>query len=367
MDACFPLWAEQGVYGSGFLEALNLDHKPIETPDARVRVQARQTYVFASAYMLGWQREQARQLVKLGLDALKGASRRSDGLFGRRINLKTAALIDDVADLYDTAFALYALASVQRMVGQSGADALTAQAAALMQATDRAIEMQLVDPSGGYGESLPRPEYRLQNPHMHLFEARLIQAALGGGGSYLTQAEKLLRLCQTSFIDAATGTLGEVFQPATWQPAPGAPGAIVEPGHQFEWVWLMHEYARMTRTPPVPEAAGLYRFACKTLDGEGRAVQSCRRDGTPVDTSRRTWPQTEALKAHLAMWRAGDQAASARAVASFKTLMTDYLTPKGGWIDHYDTHGKILSQTMPASTGYHVVLAFAHLIHTVQT
>jgi len=92
----------------------------------------------------------------------------------------------------------------------------------------------------------------------------------------------------------------------------------------------------------------------------------CRRDGTPVDASRRTWSQTEALKAHITMWQAGDEDACARAVESFDVLMDEYLTPEGGWIDHYEADGEVRATAMPASTGYHVILAFTALIEAFE-
>ncbi len=40
------------------------------------------------------------------------------------------------------------------------------------------------------------------------------------------------------FIDAETGGLREFFK-ADWTPYDGEKGRIMEPGHQFEWAWLL--------------------------------------------------------------------------------------------------------------------------------
>jgi len=361
MEACFPLWADKGVHGkAGFLEALDLQHRPVEAPLARVRVQARQIYVFSRALHMGWQPNRAEELVRMGADVLAKTCRRPDGVFGRSVDLERGVMADDTADLYDTAFGLYALGSVYR---GGGAMAETAQTIAEV---SQALESKLADPSGGYAESLPRPEYRLQNPHMHLFEASLELYAATGDERHMARATQIRDLFMTRFMDKTTGTLGERFMPQSWAIPQGEAGDIIEPGHQFEWVWLLARYALLSRGRLPDEARRLYELACRTLDGEGRAMQSTLRDGTPVDTSRRTWPQTEALKAHLTMWRAGEEAAGARAVASFDVLMDEYLTPEGGWIDHYDGDGHVMAANMPASTGYHVVLAFAELINVVE-
>lgn len=357
MDACFPLWAERGVATGGFLEALDMQHRSIDEPIARVRVQARQTYVFSEALKFGWKPVRAQSLVKLGLATLESACRRSDDLFGRSVDLTAGVLVDDQADLYDTAFALYAMAATF--------SAEPDHTATLIGQTCSALDAELSDTAGGYFESLPAPEYRLQNPHMHLFEASLALVTATGEEEHLERAKRLKTLCHTYFIDEKTGTLGEYFNRKDWSVPKGDHGRVVEPGHHFEWVWLLNGYARKVGVVFPESANRLYKFACGTMDEEGRVMQSCRRNGVPQDASRRTWPQTEALKAHLAMLTAGDEAADARAVRSYDILMDEYLTPEGGWIDHYDADGQVLAQNMPASTGYHVVLALMELINTV--
>jgi len=61
-----------------------------------------------------------------------------------------------------------------------------------------------------------------------------------------------------------------------------------------------------------------------------------------------------------------DDAIAAAACQSFDILMDEYLTPEGGWIDQYDGDGHIVSTNMPASTGYHVTLAFSELIRAME-
>ena len=367
-DACFPLWAERGVTGGGFLEALDLQHRPIEAALSRVRVQARQTFVFSEALRLGWSPQRAGDLVEMGVDVLANSCRRNDGVFARSLDLGRGVLKDDSADLYDTAFALYALAGVSKLTSaQAGGHLMIGKVSDLIDEVSGALETGLKDPSGGYIESLPRPEYRLQNPHMHLFEASLELYGTSRDEHHLLRATALRKLFLTRFFDRSSGTLSERLSPEDWTLPSGDAGAIIEPGHQFEWVWLLDRFAMLTRGHLPDEARKLYELACQTLDENGRAIQSCLRDGTPVDASRRTWPQTEALKAHLTMWKGGDEAAGARAAASFDVLMDEYLTPEGGWIDHYAADGEVLAKNMPASTGYHVVLAFVELINAVVT
>ena len=326
-DAFFPLWAERGLNQDGlFCEALDLDHATAERDFVRVRVQARQTYVFAEALRLGWRPDIATDRI------------------------------------YDIAFTLFAIGEADAALGGMGET--RASASALLDSVDRQMRDRT---NGGYAEALPPPQLRLQNPHMHLLEACLSLHNVDPDGGHLDRASEIVSLFLARLTAGPGKLLGERFT-TDWGIPEGRDGDIVEPGHQFEWVWLLHQYAEAAGVA-VPEAAGtLYAFACTTLDDAGRACQEVTRAGAPVDGSRRTWPQTEALKAHLAMYEySGDERFAAAACTSFDVLLDEFLTVDGGWIDHYGAGGDVLARDMPASTGYHVVLAFAELIRVMKT
>ncbi|WP_290483757.1 AGE family epimerase/isomerase, partial [Hyphomonas sp. UBA3601] len=74
-EACFPLWSERGIGESGlFRETLSLDHAPVQDEITRIRVQARQTYVFAQAALLGWKPDISLDLVHHGARTLSGTA-----------------------------------------------------------------------------------------------------------------------------------------------------------------------------------------------------------------------------------------------------------------------------------------------------
>lgn len=361
-EACFPLWSERGIGESGlFRETLSLDHAPVQDEITRIRVQARQTYVFAQAALLGWKPEISLDLVHHGVRTLSGTARREDGLVGRTLNADSHEYVDDTPDTYDLAFTLYALAVASEAL-DDGSGAI-ASARALLDALDGRMKDRI---NGGYAESLPPPSQRSQNPHMHLLEACLALHRADPEGDHLTRASELISLFQAKFTAGLGGLLGEFFAP-DWAEGAGDAARIVEPGHQFEWIWLLSQHARATDQPISPIAGRLYSFATSTLDPDGRAILGVTRDGAPHNAGRRTWSQTEALKAHLAMLNlTDDDAIAAAACQSFDILMDEYLTPEGGWIDQYDGDGHIVSTNMPASTGYHVTLAFSELIRAME-
>ena len=360
-ESCFPLWAEHGVSRAGlFPEVLSLDHDTLDRETTRVRVQARQTYVFSEAWRLGWKRDLSARLAGNGVATLTGPALTASGLPGKALAADGSGLVDASADLYDTAFVLFALAEAARGPGPAG-EALEA-ARRILGALDTTVRDTV---HGGYAEALPPPPARLQNPHMHLLEACVSLHRADRDGGHLQRAGALIDLFETKLTAGEGGLLGEVFKP-DWSTPDGDAARIVEPGHQFEWVWLLHTWSRLAQKP-LPEAATrLYNFAVSTLDASGRACQEVTRDGAPHDTSSRTWPQTEALKAHLAMYEhTGAERYMTAACRAVDVLMDTFLTEDGGWIDHFAADGAVLAKDMPASTGYHVVLAFAELIRVM--
>ncbi|WP_300377595.1 AGE family epimerase/isomerase [Henriciella sp.] len=356
-EACLPLWAREGIGPHGlFREALDLSHKAVEAETARVRVQARQTYVFCLGRDMGWDRDRAEHFVQMGVRALKGPCLRADGLAGRVLDTDGSGLSDARADLYDTAFTLFALAHASK----SGEESALPAARGIL----KAVDTMLADPDhGGYAEMLPRGSRRQQNPHMHLLEACHALHSVDPESGHLARAERIVSLFTEKMLDPYTSTLGEHFRP-DWSEETGETHEIVEPGHQFEWVWLLKSHAGLTGDDLHPAIAGLYDFGCRTLDEDGRVFTAAQRSGTVTDASRRTWMQTEALKAHLAMHEIDpdEEAHDRRAVQCFDILMDEYLTPEGGWIDRFDEDGQVATENMPASTGYHVGLAFDELI-----
>ncbi len=360
-ESCFPLWAEHGLTSAGlFPEVLTLSHDDLARETTRVRVQARQTYVFAEAWRMEWKRDHVARLVQSGVSILTSRALAPSGLPGRILDAGRGTLADASADLYDTAFVLFALAEAGR--GPLSPAVPVAAAHQILGALDRLARDTV---HGGYAESLPAPATRLQNPHMHLLEACLSLHRADRDGGHLARASEIVSLFETKFTSGPGGLLGERFK-ADWSEPDGDAATLVEPGHQFEWVWLLHTWSRLAQKP-LPEAAGrLYAFGLSTLDETGRACQEVTRTGAPHDASRRTWPQTEALKAHLAMYeQRGEARHAAAACRSFDVLMDEFLTEDGGWIDHFAADGSVLAQNMPASTGYHVVLALAELIRVM--
>ncbi|MGE3141852.1 MAG: AGE family epimerase/isomerase [Hyphomonadaceae bacterium] len=356
-EAALPLWGEAGVdrVRGGFREELDLAGRPTSVDFKRVRVMARQIYVFSHAAVLGWKPGLALSawgyaflVEKAWLGADKGWARRLSA---------SGAVIDPTPDLYDLAFVLFALSWRYRASGE--ADAL-----ARMHATLDFIEAHM-RPAGGIGFLHEKPPIgpRQQNPHMHLMEALLAAYEASHDQRFLARAGELAALFRGKFFNGET--LAEYFSDDLAR-APAAQGRILEPGHHFEWAWILAQYQRLARDDVHREAHALVRFA--EAHGVDAATQvtfnQVRDDGAVLDRGSRAWPNTERIKGHLALYELGGHDPRAALEGSARLLLDRYLavTPRGSWIDQFDAAGRPLSKAAPASTFYHVFLAFAELL-----
>lgn len=357
--AALPLWGVAGVDETGsFHERLLFDGRPDLGADRRLRVQARQLYVYSEAAVRGWW-PGARDVADAGFEAFVRDCWARDGRPGLA-HVLTAARepLDLTRDAYDHAFGLFGLAWYYKASGDLRALRLAHEVLDLM-------EGEMADPAhGGFMESLPPVLPRRSDPHMHLLEAMLEWAEADGNPRFLGMASRMVELFKARFFDAATGTLGEYFA-ADLSPAEGAAGQAIAPGHHFEWCWLLDWAERLGAGDGRAEADRLYAFGVRHgLDSQGFAIDECDRQGRQLRRSRRAWPQTELIKAHLTMARAGQPGAAEAAAELALRFMGSYLATEvpGLWMDQFDERGRGMAATAPATTLYHVVVSFRELL-----
>ncbi len=357
-DHALPLWQSDAgwdaVHG-GCVESLDLTGAPNLEANKRVRVQARQLYVFAHAALLGAEGA-ADHTVKIA-DFLHQKAR--DHGRGGWVHLLSpdGIVVDARRDMYDQAFVLHGLAWALRATQDD-------RLKQFILPTLTFVDEELRHPAyGGFVESDLRELPRRQNPHMHWLEALLALFETTGDDQLIAQADAIIELFRTRFFDEKTKTLGEYFA-EDWHVADGAAGQVVEPGHHFEWVWLLHKYSRLGGKHKMKaHAQALYDFACShALTGEaGFAVDELDRSGSVMRGTRRLWPQTEAIKAHITAsrwWGADTGEYIARVTEGlFDTYFN--VDPTGGWQDQFDETGAPLAKSMPASSFYHLMLGFA--------
>lgn len=359
--SALPLWADAGIdrEAGGFVERLRLDGTPDLKAAKRLRVQARQIYVYSHAALLDlW--PGADEAAAHG-QAFVMAHGCPEGIAAGFVHALTrdGAVRDARRDTYDHAFLLFALSWFYRATGR-------ADVRADIMALDDAIWTLLRHPGGaGFVVDDQGGDALHQNPHMHLFEAVLAAFDATGEPVFLDRARALFTLFRDRMFDRDQGVLHE-FYDARWQPADGDAGRIVEPGHHCEWVWLLHRYASRVGEPLCDEANRLHAFV-ERHGRPGGGILICdalNPDGSVREASTRSWPQTEAIKADIAMAEARGAAPGATVDATVDALFATFLEcpVEGGWIDWIDARGEPLVEAIPASTFYHVFLAFSEVL-----
>jgi len=353
--AAYPLWSRNGIdhRSGGFIEALDMHGKALGLP-RRARVHPRQIYAFAQAQGFGWHGDGAA-IVRRGLDYFTNYYQRRDGLFRALVDVDGTPL-DERALLYDQAFALLGFAAA--------ATALNASAEFEERALElrHLIEVRLGADDGSYRSEETSEGHRESNPHMHLLEAYLAWAEIGRDSGWAERVRRLIDVSLSRFIHPDSGALGESYL-ATWQPTPGIAGRIIEPGHQFEWAWLLLRSERWHDGPLRDAALRLISIGNRFGLRNGVAINALYDDFTVKDGNARCWPQTERLKAALLAAMLTGQPdywsmAEAAAGSLFGYLNT---TVPGLWLDVQLPGGELPESTVPASTLYHLVGAITAL------
>lgn len=341
------------VHG-GFHERLDVGLVPVTTGRKRLMVQARQLYILSHAALLG--DDSGIAAADRGYEFLLRTYR--DSSHGGWFFSATpeGGTLDKSKDLYGHAFLMFALAWLHRAFSAPGALDLAA-------GTMDALHARMALPHGGFRTTAaqdwtPLPGPLLQNPHMHLFEAVLALHDASSDPRWMNEADALLRLFRDRLFHRPTGTLREFFD-ADWTIHPEL-GAIVEPGHQFEWVWLLDRYRRQGGTIDVAaEIDALFRFACThSFDGEhGGLHDQVAPDGMPLLPTRRIWPVAEALKAFVVMTEAG-LAVPADADRLAAHLLCSFVPDNRiGWHESLTREGLPTMTDLPGSSPYHLFLA----------
>lgn len=363
LDTVCPYWSKRVIDPrGGFFEGVDSRGRVVASPVRHVLVQARLTYVFSHAFVMSGS-PQMRAAADHGFAQLQRWSHAHASGWARSRSTDNAT-VDATRDAYDHAFVIFASAWYLRATGNAAAVTMAEQAYAFAQT-------QLADTKhGGFFEEHPQVDRlpRRQNPHMHLLEATLAMHAATGQAQWLDASRQLVRLFEQKLFDSSSGSLGEFFG-RDWSPAEGAEGALREPGHQFEWVWLLAEYVRAGGEPQVATLSDrLFDFGNRFGRDTSGPLNGVVFDG--VDPQGRVsadtklfWPQTEYIKACVARSERGIAGMREEADAHLARLRTHFFRADGAnWCNQLSRHGKCLSDVTPARVLYHLFLAVAEVL-----
>lgn len=353
-DVC-PLWLTEGFdfENNFFQENLSMAGKATSGSPRRVMVQARQIFSFLMAADLGaCDKNKVKDLIGKTTHAMLTHYSLPSGGFIHSVDA-SGKPVDTKTDLYAQAFALFGLAHAYSLEPKQ-------------EYKERAFK--LVDylnrerkaPGGGYSEMSASGISYESNPHMHLFEAAVAWMEISPEPAWTKLATEILDLALEKFIDPTTGLLAEYFD-AGWKIRTENGRFIFEPGHQYEWSWLMGRYQKITGRDLTQIRWNLFFPSEKHgLDQKSKmAYDEMWSDLTPKTTTSRFWPQSERVKTALQL--ASQSSGAQREVFvqaaddAMKALFVFLETPrKGLWYDRLTAEG--FSQgPAKASSLYHIV------------
>jgi mannose-6-phosphate isomerase len=311
-------------------------------------------FAAAHAHRFGWRGDVSR-VVRNGLTCLDARFRRADGLY-RTLIAADGAILDDRALLYDQAFVLLGFAAAAQALDT--VPELEQRALDLRTHVERAWRSA----DGGFASGDGLADRRESNPHMHLLEACLAWADVGSDRTWGTWATEIAELAVARFIDPNSGVLVE-RRTERWVPAADHDGHRVEPGHLFEWAWLLLRAARGERTAKFAAALRLIDLGESAGVRNGVAVNALLDDLTVYDGNARLWPQTERLKAALLARAVTGEARFTAVAADAAASLMPYLDTAvaGLWFDERSPSGNFPPGPAPASTLYHLVSAIGAL------
>lgn len=348
-QAVFPLWLKEGVLSRerGFAEALSLEKGAALSLPMRTMVQCRQIYSFR----IGMENDlcpidKARDAINGGLTFLLKHCGVSSGAFVHSV-YPDGTPADTKMDLYTQAFCLFGLANAHQVLPERRTEIKT-RAQTLLDYLRRERKVKV----GGYTEIGPSGTLYQSNPHMHLFEAAIAWTSTDSDTMWRDFASELLELCTETFIQKPSGLLCEHFN-ESWSPLTTQGKFVFEPGHHFEWAWLMGLYQEQIGTDLTPVRQRLYERAQEFVK-QSYVIDEVWSNLTPKSSSARFWPQCERIKA------ASQMARRENAKEGVESLLTYFKTPTNGlWYDIRLENGTFKDQPAKASSLYHIIGAYA--------
>lgn len=362
LNKCVPLWFDNSIdhVNGGFFEQLNQDLTP-NNINRRTRVSARQIFSFAQVKKIG-SNINASIPIEAGFSWINNKTSQPNNYFCGVLTPE-GNVVESQFNLYDHAFVILACASSYEYSGEE----------IYIQMAQKVFENIIADyshPFAGFEESIPSCAPLKANPHMHMFEACLAWIDLGFDGKWRDIGEMIANLCIDKFIDSETFLLREFFN-SDWTPHSSDLGRIIEPGHLFEWAWLLQRWAIISANPLFSEYA--YRLIeageRHGINSLGVCINEIWDDFSVKDANARLWPQTERIKAHAicANHQANNQTNQyqyhlEKLNQAISAMRLYFETPHEGL--YYDLSlddGTIVQNPSPTSTLYHIVCAIIEI------
>lgn len=358
-------WRVHGLHptlGYSF-ESLNHDWRINPLDRLRLLTQCRQLYTFSHAYLFTGDKQWREPLDALFDFIVARFFIQPEGEIAKRwiFSLNDQLQVKDTqSDCYALAFVLLSFSYYFKATGNQ-------TALLLIDETHQFLQSKMRSPAGGFLESYPdNGATRRQNPHMHLLEGYLAAFEVNGNVEFKEQIKILLDLLTKHFFDQQHACLLEFFND-DWT-AHSQEGHRVEPGHHFEWIWLLHQADKL-----FPDAGyliiadALWQTACEYgFDPKGGIYnQIDAQSRTIIDAEKRIWPITEYLKA-LCVHAADDLQTERKVIDTLDFVFSHYLNADGSWHEYLDAENRPKTHPLPGTSSYHIFLGLVEVLNWAQ-
>lgn len=355
-DELLDRWSLYGMDAKQGFSYESMTHEWRRNDVGRVRLltQCRQLYTFSHACQLQNKPKWQAKLTPLFDFIISHYFIEGRWIFSLNDDL---SIKDTQSDAYALAFVLLSFSHYHKLTKDE-------RALTYLQHTHRFLQENMQAESGGFYESYPvdLSQIRRQNPHMHLLEGYIAAFNETQDNSYKQVIQSLLDLALEHFYHKETKTLREFFT-SDWQSDPTT-GHQVEPGHHFEWVWLLYQaYTILPNSDYLDLAQQLWLTATRHgMANNGGVINQI--DGNtylPIDQDKRVWPITEYLKA-ITVMPLGKEEKINRFERALGFIQQYYCLPDGRWNEYLNEDNSPKDFPLPGTSSYHIFLGLAEVI-----
>jgi mannose-6-phosphate isomerase len=348
MEVIVPLWQGPGWNAEMALpfEALDAQHQPLPPQRYRAMACARQLFLFSSFIGHPQVPDADVRAAALFRSLQRHFHDAEHGGWFYSIDPQGAPL-DRRKDLYTHAFIIFACAHYWTKVREPLVESV-------LNAALNVVTQRFADGDGLY-ESVLAEDWSsldagpLQNPLMHLAEAFLATLDVREDADTRAALDNLAEAMQRRFVDTKHGVMLEKPLDAVdnWS----------EPGHQFEWFYLLESSEHLRGTPLHGSLTTAFAHAQAQGVDQNTGAVAAMLDvyGSVKDGTQRIWAQAEYLRA-LTL-RPDSEELLAR---QLNALQQRFLHPTG-WNECLDSQGTISRSDMPSTTPYHLATCYIGL------
>lgn len=352
----------------GFYERLGKGFKPVLTGQRRLVTQCRQLSIY-SDYVTRYKKSGDMDLKSSFEFIVEKYHNPQTNLWRFSINDKGDGA-DETCDLYALSFVIFSFSHYFRASGDGRAKG---HALSVLKLIDEKFRLP---PLPGLAEGIGQDfvsldNVRRQNPHMHLLEACLFAYATWKDECFAKMADEMVALFYKYFYDVRRDALIEFFNNDLSRPHEEK-GRYLEPGHYFEWVWLLKKHAQMKQDTSMHDHTTrklldfANRFGWDSL--YGGIFDSVAEDGRVMTDTKRIWPFCEALKANVLMLElVGDRQMLKDRVANMvHVFKTKYMQERGFWTEWLHRDLSEAADYMPGTTPYHVYFGITETMDVLE-